>query len=209
LIRIDHRTRVCCQPAGRRIVNLARGHGPVNESRLHHLRTDRLELTAATYHHINAEIESPELLACLLEAQVEPGWPPGEYDLGAQEYFRDRLQEGGEAAVGWYTWYAVRHEERGRPPLLIGAGGFLGPPGEQQKVEIGFSIVPSQRRRGYATEMTKALVAYAFADEHTRKIIAHTTPQNVASHQVLVRCSFRYVCAETASGNDLFEIVRS
>ncbi len=173
------------------------------------MRTDRLELTAATYHHINAEIESPELLACLLEAQVEPGWPPGEYDLGAQEFFRDRLQAGGESAVGWYTWYAVRHEERGRPPLLIGAGGFLGPPGEQQEVEVGFSIVPSQQRRGYATEMTKALIAYAFADQRTQKVIAHTTPQNVPSHEVLARCGFRHVCGDAASGHDLFEILRS
>jgi len=62
------------------------------------LSTNRLELIAATLDHICAELEAPERLPFLLDAEVEPGWPPGEYDRGAQEFFRDRLKEGGVAA---------------------------------------------------------------------------------------------------------------
>ena len=51
------------------------------------LQTNRLDLTAATFDHIRAETESSERLAQLLETRVEPGWPPGEYDRDAQDFF--------------------------------------------------------------------------------------------------------------------------
>lgn len=31
---------------------------------------------------------------------------PGVYDHDAMRFFRARLLEGGEAASGWYSWYA-------------------------------------------------------------------------------------------------------
>ncbi|MGX9364520.1 hypothetical protein ACTVJH_00570 [Desulfoplanes sp. PS50] len=49
---------------------------------------------------VSAELEAPEQLASLLNAEIETGWPPGEYDRDAQEFVRDRLQGGGLSAVG-------------------------------------------------------------------------------------------------------------
>jgi hypothetical protein len=48
------------------------------------LSTDRLELVATTFDHIRAEMEAPERLESLLNAQVEPSWPPGEYALNGK-----------------------------------------------------------------------------------------------------------------------------
>ncbi len=106
------------------------------------LSTPRLELIAATLEHICAEIGAPGCLSSLLHARVEPGWPPGEYDGDAMKFFRDRLQEGGEAVVGWYSWYAVQRATPDQPSILIGAGGYFGPPNDAGEVEIGFSIMP-------------------------------------------------------------------
>lgn len=172
------------------------------------LRTDRLELTAATLDHIHAEMESSEHLARLLRTQVEPGWPPGDYDRDAQEFFGCRLKEGGTSVVGWYVWYAVRREEENQPSILVGAGGYLGPPNEGGEVEIGFSMMPSVRGYGYATEMTRALVSNAFCDIRVHKVIARTTSDNMASVKVLMKSGFRYVRRDP-SGNDVFEILRS
>lgn len=171
------------------------------------LRTNRLELTAATLDHISAEMESPEHLARLLETRLESGWPPGEYDRDAQEFFVSRIREGGTPVVGWYVWYAVRREEN-QPSILVGAGGYFGPPNEAGEAEIGFSIMPSARRHGYATEMASALVSSAFSDLRVRKIIARTTSDNIASVKALVKSGFRYVCQDQ-SGNDVFETLKS
>jgi ribosomal-protein-alanine N-acetyltransferase len=162
-------------------------------------------LAAATFEHVCAEIEDPRRLGGLLNAQVGPDWPPGEYDRGAQEFFRNRLREGGSSVVGWYGWYALR---RGRPdeqPILIGAGGFIGPPNKAGEVEMGFSIVTQWRGYGYATEMVKALIARALADSRVHKIVAHTIMDNFASCRVLEKAGFRRASVAKPSGDVLFE----
>ncbi|MBN1333413.1 MAG: GNAT family N-acetyltransferase [Synergistales bacterium] len=170
------------------------------------LYTDRLELIAATPEHVKAELENPELLASLLNAQVGPGWPPGEYDRGAQEFFLDRLTEGGKPAQGWYLWYALRRETPTQPALLIGSGGYVGPPDGSGVVEIGFSVMTEHRGLGYATEIAQALIAKAFTDNRVQKVIAHTTPENKASCRVLEKCCFSWI---EGSDNGRFEILRS
>jgi [ribosomal protein S5]-alanine N-acetyltransferase len=169
--------------------------------------SDRLELVAATLDHVLAEIQAPERLASLLDADVGSGWPPGEYDRGAQEFFRDRLREGGEDAVGWYCWYAVRRGDSGEPSILVGAGGYIGPPHGDAAVEIGYSILPQWRSMGYATEMVEMLVANALADSRVCTIIANTSRDNPASCRVLKKAGFRDAGGQ--NGNDVrFEFLR-
>jgi RimJ/RimL family protein N-acetyltransferase len=112
------------------------------------------------------------------------------------------------SVVGWYVWYAVRREEENQSSILVGAGGYFGPPNEGGEVEIGFSVMPSMRGHGYASEMTKAFVSNAFSDLRVQKVIAHTTPDNMASVKVLTKSGFYYVCRDR-SGTDVFEILRS
>ncbi|MEQ8186706.1 MAG: GNAT family N-acetyltransferase [Candidatus Eremiobacterota bacterium] len=173
------------------------------------LSTDNLELIAATPEHVTAELESPGNLASLLNALVEPDWPPGEYDRDAQEFFLDRLKEGGPDAVGWYTWYAVRRGNQTGPSTLIGAGGYFGPPSSDGTVEIGFSVMPSWRGHGYATEIAGKLAEHAFTDIRVKKVIAHTVPENTASCKVLEKCGFSFVGMNEETGHNHFEILRN
>jgi [ribosomal protein S5]-alanine N-acetyltransferase len=169
------------------------------------LSTARLNLVAATFDHLCAELESPQHLGRLLNARIEGDWPPGQYDRGAQEFFRDRLQEGGPAAIGWYTWYALRRCPAGEQPMLVGAGGYIGEPDEAGQVEIGFSVVARWQGHGYATEMVEALVARALADSRVRKIVAHTTLDNPASRRVLEKTGFHPAGTAESSEGILFE----
>lgn len=156
------------------------------------IRTERLDLVAATVAHLEAELASPASLSSLLAASVPAGWPPGEYDRPAIEFFHRRLGED-PGAVGWYSWYAVRRPADGEPATVVGAGGYFGPPGDDGTVEIGYSVVAGFRRRGFAAELVRALVSRALATPGVTRVIAHTHPDNCASVKVLERCGFSLV----------------
>lgn len=181
----------------------------MNEPKTTRLSAKRLDLIAATLDLVCAELETTECLASLLQARVEPGWPPGEYDRGAQLFFRDRLQEGGAGVIGWYSWYALRRGTEQQPPVLVGAGGYFGPPSEEGVVEIGFSILPAWQNLGYATELAEGLVRNAFADPRVQRVIAHAVPLNLASRRVLEKCGFRFVWLDEEPGNILYAIARN
>ena len=152
------------------------------------IQTERLELVAATLAHIEADMESPEGLGRLLGANIPPSWPPGEYDRSAMEFFHARLSEGPEA-VGWYGWYAIYRPDGG-DPTVIGAAGYLGPPGPDGAVEIGYSIAPEYQARSFATELVQALKVRAFSTDGVVRVIAHTNATNAGSIKVLERCGF-------------------
>ena len=152
------------------------------------IRTERLALFPASVALLDAELESPEKFAQLLDASVPAGWPPGEYDRPAIEYFRECLVANPDAA-GWYGWYAVLQPSQGGNATVIGAGGYFGPPVDGV-VEIGYSILTDFQRCGYATELVRGLMARAFSFPAVKRIIAHTHVGNYASIKVLERCGF-------------------
>ena len=116
-------------------------------------------------------------------------WPPGEYDRDALEFFTSRLVAGGPAALGWYNWYALSIGADGRRESLVAGAGYMGPPADGV-VEIGYSVVPEARGRGYATEIVQALAERALSWEAVRKVIAHTLASNTTSQGVLKRAGF-------------------
>jgi RimJ/RimL family protein N-acetyltransferase len=71
----------------------------------------------------------------------------------------------------------------------IGGLGFKGPP-DHDCVEIGYGLAPSSRGHGYAAEAVVALLTVA-ADNGLSRVIAETTPDNIASQRTLIRAGFR------------------
>ncbi len=169
------------------------------------VRTPRLELVPATVTLLDAELDSREALAGLLGAAVPDDWPPGEHDRGAAELFRARLAEDPDA-VGWYGWYAILPSPAGS--VLIGSGGYLGPPDADGTVEIGYSILPAYRGRGFATELARALVDRAFSTAGVARVVAQTSPDNVGSVKVLERCGFRPIGPGKEPGSVRYAIHR-
>ena len=60
-----------------------------------------------------------------------------------------------------------------------------------KQLEIGYSLVPSERGKGYCTEATQLMVDYLFLSKDTMRIQAQTDPRNVASHKVLEKVGFK------------------
>lgn len=164
------------------------------------LRTPRLKLVAATASHVAAELTGCELFAAHLGAAVPASWPPGEYDEPAQRFFLDCLTRGGAAVVGWYGWYAVRPADDEAPATVVAGAGYFGPPNEDGLVELGYSVCPEWRGRGYATELAGALAAHAARQATVKTVIAHTTAANPASIRVLERSGFEPAGAGTEAG---------
>jgi ribosomal-protein-alanine N-acetyltransferase len=66
---------------------------------------------------------------------------------------------------------------------------FFGPPNDRT-VEIGYSIVPEHRRRGYATEAARALIAWARGQAGVDTVLARCNDDNQPSIRTLERLGF-------------------
>ncbi|MEV3973490.1 GNAT family N-acetyltransferase [Streptomyces sp. NPDC050698] len=73
--------------------------------------------------------------------------------------------------------------------LVVGSIGVFWPPSEGT-VEIGYGIVPSRRGRGYASEATRALAAFALTAPGVHTVVATVELSNPASARVLENAGF-------------------
>lgn len=156
------------------------------KARATELRTPRLILRPATVPLLRAELAGNRPLAAALGAVVPDGWPPGQHTLDAVRYFLEHphlLEE------GWADYYAIAAATERSPATLVCSIGYQGQPAGG-RVEVGYSVVETWRRRGIATEAVGALVARAQA-HGMRAVIAHALPDNAASIAVLTKSKFR------------------
>ena len=83
------------------------------------------------------------------------------------------------------VWLIIERDSN----TVIGDIGFMGPP-HGGTVEIGFSVIPDRRRRGYATEAARTLLDWTFRDPRIREVTARSDFENEASARVLVAAGF-------------------
>ncbi len=76
----------------------------------------------------------------------------------------------------------------GRLPLMVGHIGFHTAPDPEYLrglapggVEMGYSVFPPYRRRGYAREAAQALMDWASREHGIRRFVVSISPQNAAS----------------------------
>jgi RimJ/RimL family protein N-acetyltransferase len=111
---------------------------------------------------------------------------PFEGDVGAVGVFlRATAMHGEQRPFGYYR---ITRLADGR---AIGGLGFKGRP-VGGAVEIGYGLAPSARGHGYAAEAVRALLSVT-ADHGLSRVIAETTPDNIASQRTLIRAGFRLV----------------
>jgi ribosomal-protein-alanine N-acetyltransferase len=80
---------------------------------------------------------------------------------------------------GWLGRAIVITESDGSRET-IGSIGFHGPP-EEGKLEIGYSIDPRYRRRGFAREVATAMYRWAHDTHGIATFVASVSPDNIAS----------------------------
>jgi RimJ/RimL family protein N-acetyltransferase len=138
------------------------------------LETQRLLLHALTAAEAKA-LDAGELPAGWAYA---PGYPLPDTRDGVGLYLRH-----GDRAFGFH-FVVGRENER-----VIGEIGFVAPP-RRGVVTIGYAIVPSERRQGYATEAISALTEWSLEQPGVENVRAQTLPDNEASIRALLRAGF-------------------
>jgi RimJ/RimL family protein N-acetyltransferase len=89
----------------------------------------------------------------------------------------------------WGIWVIIDRSDQ----LVVGDIGFFGPPSPDGEVEIGYSIVPTHRRRGFATHAATALVGWARAQPGVHCVTARCAHDNEPSIRTLRRLGFQCI----------------
>lgn len=172
------------------------------------LRTARLELFAAEAALAEADAARDHTrLATLLSAQIPAAWPPN-LTLDALDLWARTLATHPEQA-GWWGWFFVRDEGAPHHRMLLGGGGFKGPPDEAGRVEIGYAVLDPFRQRGFATEAMRALVTWAFGDARVQLAVAETFPDQTPSLGVIEKLGMTYVGDGEEAGAVRFALPRA
>jgi len=107
----------------------------------------------------------------------------GEYNLLIQES-KEELAKRYENFRPDEKWFLIEKKDGTKIGLIV-----LEIEGGVQ--EIGYGIIPSERRKGYCTEAVKIAVHYLFLSIPLVRIQAHTNVKNTASQRVLENAGFR------------------
>lgn len=152
------------------------------------IRSPRLDLVSL----------SPSVLEALLdgrrdaaEAQLPVALPPDWPDEGVEPFLRLRLGQMVEEPES-QRWL-VRALVHGGDGVMVGHAGFHGPPGSgglaPGKAELGYTVFPAYRGRGYATEAAVALMEWA-EGLGVRRFVASVAPANEPSLAIVRKLGF-------------------
>jgi RimJ/RimL family protein N-acetyltransferase len=152
--------------------------------------TKRLVLTPLTTELVTAQLAHDPSFFKGIGASPRPDWPPPLYDDDALNWTLGRLTKGEDAR--WHVRAVTTRRPLFGRARALGVAGFKGPPDERGEVEIGYSIVASEQRRGFCTEAVAALLAFAFSDSRVGFVSAHTLDSDatIASRRVLESAKF-------------------
>jgi len=156
-----------------------------------------LQLVAAQLDHSTAFFDG-------LGVRPRADWPPPLYDDDAMVWLQDRLQSGEDPS--WLLSAVIVPAARDQssnaltgdalaPDALgcvVGVAGFKGAPDRTGEVELGYSIVAAEQRKGYGSESVAGLLSFAFADPRVKLVSAHTlyTGVTATSRRVLEKAGF-------------------
>jgi RimJ/RimL family protein N-acetyltransferase len=135
---------------------------------------------------------SPAALAALIAGDLDAastaaGHPLSKFLADERWLWEIRLADvtANPGAAEWIARAAVNDDG-----VVVGHGGFHGPPDAEGIVEVAYSVDPRHRRRGYATAMLGALLARADADPRVTAVRASIRPDNVASRATIAGFGF-------------------
>lgn len=143
------------------------------------LRTERLRMVSWTAELAEAVLHAPSQLHPLLGVTIAEGFP--NHPVRHFVLPTTQVQVRRDPSYGLWSGMIIHTADR----LAIGSMGCKSPPDDQGHVEIGYDIVPAYQGQGYATEIGRAFVNWAWEQPSVRRITAECLRDNFASIRVL------------------------
>ena len=142
------------------------------------LETPRLKLLPFTLELKKVTLFERDRLPEMLGIAVPDAWPGADM-LEALPHFIEAMEQDPLGRV----WDGIILNKADR--VAIGGIGFHGPPDEAGMVEIGYNIIPAYEGQGYATEMARRVIDWAFQTPGIERITAQCLDDNIGSIRVL------------------------
>jgi ribosomal-protein-alanine N-acetyltransferase len=137
---------------------------------------------------------SPAVMTALIDgdlatAGAAAGHPLSQYLVSESWLWEIRREQIAQdpASAPWVARAAVAVPE----DVVVGHGGFHGPPDEHGTVEVAYSVDPAFRRRGYARAILAALLQRADQDPSVRVVRASISPDNAGSLATIAGFGFK------------------
>lgn len=131
---------------------------------------------------INLRVAERKDLPIIGEWRSNPEFQ-GEYNVLIQES-KDELEKRYDNLGPDEKWFLIEKKDGTKIGLVVLEleGGLH---------ELGYGVIPNERRKGYCTEAVKIAVDYLFLSKPTVRIQAHTNVRNKASQRVLEKVGFK------------------
>jgi RimJ/RimL family protein N-acetyltransferase len=150
------------------------------------IRTERLILEPFTTNLIDFALAKNYSKIETLGYIATDEWP--EKDLiEALPVFKKLIEENGKN--GFNNWIIILKQNN----KIIGSAGYIGNPDEFGNIEIGFGIIPSERRNGYCYEAVNELIKWALKQKNVFCIKASCEETNNSSKKMIQRLGFKEI----------------
>jgi ribosomal-protein-alanine N-acetyltransferase len=153
------------------------------------IETVRLHMIPFTPERMKLAISDKAKLAEICNVQVPDDWPQA--DLAEALPTMIEQAENEPIPADW-NGIIINKDDR----TIIGDMGLKGGPNEEGSADVGYSIIPEYRNHGYATEMLRGLISWAFIDKDIKVITADCLDDNIGSIRVLEKAGLHRVGAE-------------
>ena len=151
------------------------------------IASERLELPLLTLEQLDAIAGGDAAaVASALDAVVSPEWVEEVRWLAG---FRARQLRERPQDRPWLLRPIIRAES-GHPREAIGYLNFHAGPDPHGVVEIGYTLLPAARGRGYALEAVRAAFAWATREHGVRRFRASVAPENERSLNLIGKLGF-------------------
>jgi len=133
--------------------------------------------------NVNLRLEEKEDMKLVSEWLNNPDYW-GEY-LPLKQQSRTEVEKEYDSQPQDSKWFIVEKKDGSK----IGSIGYFLATGNL--VEIGYSLIPNERGKGYCTEAAKILVDYLFLSKSIVRVQSHTDVRNLPSQKVLEKTGFK------------------
>ena len=160
------------------------------------IQSERLDIVSFNLPFLRASLECDQSQAeTILNIPLPAGWPvcaePSWPDCRDVLALRLQQLEEDPTSQPWLLRAMIPRSTR----IMAGYIGFHSPPGaaylqpySPDAVELGFSVFPPFRRRGYAREACGALISWARECHGVLRFVMSIRPDNVASQSLAADC---------------------